>query len=249
MRHLRKVLRPSVLALLGPAVFACAGRTSAPDRSGVLLSDALSPEGRSGCDVAELPKQLPAAPAIVDAAGLERALAAAFPQGLPPHGVLFSIRFTQEGQVQWVEAIDGELPQAQPDQLQQLVIRTIRNQPAAGQPWSLRLQIVSGGIDALRVGRSETCPVERIMTSASRIAKGVATMSMDDLADLQRAGPFRVGVWVGASGQVLNIEMLQSSGSRIQDEMALKAARDGKYLPALVDGIPVAAQYEIRSRR
>ncbi|MBD0319640.1 MAG: TonB family protein, partial [Gemmatimonadetes bacterium] len=59
----------------------------------------------------------------------------------------------------------------------------------------------------------------------------------------------RIEVRVGPGGQVLDARLAQSSGSRVLDDMAMRSAREARFLPELVDGIPVEAVYISRSRQ
>lgn len=131
--------------------------------------------------------------------------------------------------------------------VQRLIAEHTKGQSAAKEPWSLRLQVLPGDSVQLRLSRSEICPVERI---ADPMPAGGGSFRLDraEMAELQRAGPVTISVVVSATGSVLGIEMLESSRSRIVDDQALKRAREGRYRPALVDGIPVAGRYEFGSR-
>ena len=60
---------------------------------------------------------------------------------------------------------------------------------------------------------------------------------------LGEQGAVRIDVFVGAEGRVLDVRLMQSSGSAVLDETALRTVRRWRFRPATVDGKPVAQWY------
>lgn len=207
-----------------------------------LLGDARSPDGRR-CEVAAAPRALPAAAALLDSAALHQALAAS----AEPATAVFSIRFDDRGTVEWVRTLgDGGAADAGAD-LRQLVQQHVRPGTRAREPWSVRVQVRAGPEPEVRVGRSEVCPAARTSTGGG-VGQAIGQVTPQEAAELRTAGPVRIGVLVGPSGEIVRVRVIQSSRSRIQDDMAVRAAHQGRYQPELVDGFPVEAWFEVRGR-
>lgn len=198
------------------------------------------------CGPAELPKALPPVETIVNVASLTSAIAADS-LSRPSSDVTFSMRFLSNGQVAWVRPIGVRSP-GEHARLQALVTAHTRLQSAAKEPWAVRVQITAGDSTRYIVSRSQECPVERVAANPGAVGTSVGMASMDDLRALRSSGEARAVVEVGSTGQILDVELVRSSGSRVQDEVILQIARESRYLPALVDGIPIVGRFEQRTR-
>ena len=236
------MLRPFLSAVL---LAAAARAAEAQDRAALLLSDAPPPEGRR-CEV--LGRTPRAYAAVLDSAALRQALAAE-PAGGAAGTVLYSIRWDEEGRLDWVRALENTLPEAAEARVQVLV-RAHARAARASDPWSARVRVPLGGAaPEVRFGRSEVCRAVSDPGRGAMTMGGSERMRPEDLRDLERAGEARVEVRVGTSGEVLDVRMRQSSRSRFIDDVALRSAQGGRYLPELVDGAPVAVWSEMRIRR
>lgn len=240
MSILREAGRLAIMAAIPLARISDGTEASRPDSTTPVPAEAKAVQERT-CPIATLPEALPAIGTVVDTDALHRALAAELAQAPASGRMLFSIRFKADGQREWVESIGGD---AAAEQLRSRVARLIaehtKSQPA-GDPWSLRLQVVPGEPAQLHLSHSRVCPVE-----LERPVVGVgspANLSPADTEALQRTGPVRVAVEVSATGTVLSADFLQRSGSRVLDDNVLSAARANRYRPAVVDGVPVAGRY------
>jgi len=60
---------------------------------------------------------------------------------------------------------------------------------------------------------------------------------------LGEQGEVRLDVHVSAEGKVLEIRLSQSSGSRLLDQTAIETVKKWRFVPATVDGKPVAEWY------
>lgn len=232
--------------LLAAALLLAALPASAEaQRRSVLLSDAPPPAGRR-CEVAKRPRALPALAAVVDSAGLQQALAADSTLRGAAGSVLLSLRFSPAGTMEWVRPIEGDLPVGAQTAAQEVVQRFLRAGARQAEPWSVRLRVQAGAAPELRLGRSEICPLAIVPGGINRATQ---QLTPQDVAEMNRATESRVQVRVGAGGQVLDARLAQSSGSRVLDDMAMSSMRDARFLPELVDGIPVEAIYVSRSRQ
>jgi TonB family protein len=207
-----------------------------------LLGDTPSPEGRR-CEVAVAPRALRSAAALLDSTALHQALAAS----AEPATAVYSIRFDDRGAVEWVRTLGGGGEAVAGADLRPLVQQHVRPGTRAREPWSVRVQVRAGPEPEVRVGRSEVCPAARTSSSGGA-GQTIGQVTPQEMAELRTAGPFRIGVLVGPSGEIVRVRVIQSSRSRIQDDMAVRAAHQGRYQPELVDGFPVEAWFEIRAR-
>lgn len=245
MRVLREAGRLGGVALLASTLIASDSRVSPPHARGIL--DDVEPQDRR-CAPASVPNPLPDVATIVDIESLRSTLAVEL-AAAPSAGVLpFSVRFAPSGQVEWAERIRSATEPPSHPGVQRLIAEHLKPQPRGRVPWSVRLIVVAGDSIEVRIGRSELCPVERIESGATRTESRTVRLSMEEVTELRRVGEFRVEVDVSATGSVLRAAIAQSSGSRFADDNALRAAREAKYRPALLDGIPVAGLYELMSR-
>jgi TonB family protein len=221
---------------LAAAVLLLVGVPADAQRRGTVLGDAVSPAGRS-CAADAHPRVLPSVASLLDSASL--AVAADFVDG----SALLSLRFSEEGAPVWVRPLASDLPADGQARLRAAVEAAVRPQPGGRQPWNVRVRMASGG--SVEVGRSERCAVEVV---SSGTGSAVAVLTPQELNEFARAGPFRVDVRVGTAGEVRDVRLSRSSGSRLQDDMALRQARENRYLPELVDGFPVEAVYVVDAR-
>lgn len=247
MQMLRETGRFAIAVTLATTVVAADG-DSVPEFSARLSADRESLQGRS-CEISTFPEPLPDIATIVDEDTLRRAIAAEL-SGFPASGpMLFSIRFARDGRTEWLEPIRTEAVDVRlRSRVQRLVGERLKPQPPASEPWSLRLQVAAGDSIQLRLSRSEVCPVELIAERLSSAGGSLGLMDREELTELQRAGPVTVEVDVSPTGRALGVALLRSSGSRVVDDQALKTAREARYRPAMIDGIPVAGKYEFATR-
>lgn len=199
------------------------------------------------CAPAEFPKALPPVEAILNVATLSQALAAD-PIARPTGDVTFSMRFLGNGQPEWVRPIGVSSP-SEYVRLQAHVAAHTRPQPAAKEPWNVRLQVTGGDSVRYAVGRSHFCPVEQIrVANRGAMNTGLSMASADDMRSLRSGGQNHVTVEVSSTGEILDVRLARSSGNRLQDDIVLQGAREARYKPAIVDGIFVPGRFDERSR-
>lgn len=155
--------------------------------------------------------------------------------------VILSIRYGEEGALEWVRTMVGSHDLSGMAELERLVGSAV---PESGQPdWGVRL-VLTGDGTPVRVLPAVTCrPVAR-----SRIPTPAPLATRAERLEMQRAASRRIEVRVRLDdrGRVIGAQISQSSGSRVLDDYALAAARDTSFEPALHDGFPVPSVTRLR---
>ena len=208
------------------------------------------PAQRRTCPVATVPAQLPAVPAVVDVVALRVALDSLLAEAPAVGDMVFSVRFKKDGEDEWVKGISAAADVSIHEAAARIISGHLKNPGPAPEPWSFRLHVIPADTVQFRVSRSEVCPVERVGEADAPIARTLTfrVAGSSAIDEIRRARDFAVIVEVSSTGKVATARIREGSGSRIMDEQALRAARLGRYRPALVDGIPVAGRYEMWTR-
>jgi len=222
-------------------LLACAGRPHPAVGVEPLLGYEQQPDS---CAASPVPSQLPAVGDVVDTGALRQRLAPALTQGAP---LTATMEFASDGSVHRL-AVLGAVTDSQTIALLSVAVASsLRPQPPA-PAWSIRLRFPPDGA-ATSVERSEFCPPVPLESPGPQLGRAIARMTLDQIEELRRAGPFRIRLLVDRTGVVTQANLVQSSGSSFQDRLALDRARQRRFRPALLDGVPVPAWYEVRSRR
>jgi len=220
----------------------CAGRAGPGTGVEPLLPYERQPDS---CAPSPVPPQLPTVGEVLDTSGVRQRLAPATSQ---PSPIVFTIEFSSVGAVSGVRVAEAVGDSQSVDFLRTALASSIRPQRPA-PPWSIRLRVAPDRGTPISVERSEFCPPTPLDSQGPQLAHAVTPMTLQELEELRRAGPFRIRVRVDAAGLVSRAELVQSSGSSFQDRFALDRARERRFRPARLDGVPVPGWYEIRSRR
>lgn len=155
--------------------------------------------------------------------------------------LILSIRYGEEGGLDWVRAMVGARDLVGTAELERLVGSAV---PDTGKPdWGVRL-VLSGDGTPVRVLPAVTCAA----VARSKIPTPAPMANRAERLEMQRAGNRRIEVRVrlDAMGRVLEAQITQSSGSRVLDDYALAAVRDTSFEPALHDGFPVPSVTRFR---
>lgn len=233
----------SLAALAFPVILTqCAGRAGPATGVEPLLAYELQPDS---CAPSPVPSQLPSVGDLVDTAALTQHLGQATTQRPP---VTFTMEFGSDGSLRRLGLLNEVGDARAIELLRSALASSVRPQPAAA-PWTIRLRIPVDSDTTTRVERSEFCPPMPMDSPGPQLGYAVAPMTLPELEELRRAGPFRIRLRIDAAGVVRQADLVQSSGSSFQDRFALDRARERRFRPALLDGVPVPGWYEIRSRR
>ena len=237
----------AVAVLFASALLASSAGAAVSSGGAPSPSDTGRSQGRA-CPIATTPARLPDIATLLDVDAFLLALAAEPIDTAAADRMVFSIRFSPNGEREWVQALGDPGDAAQRARLQRLIAAHLKQQTAATEPWALRLQIRPGDSAQLSLAHSEVCPVEIIPGRATNAGGSLGLLDREEMEELRRARPVEVTVEVSPTGQVLAAELRRRSGSRILDDEALNRARDSKYRPALVDGFPVTGRFVLGSR-
>ena len=198
------------------------------------------------CQAATAPARLPDVAAVVDVEALRVALAPVFAEAPAAGDMIFSVRFKKDGQSEWIRAVGDDADEGIRPAVGRLIASHLRSPGASPEPWSLRLKVIPADTVQFQVSRSEVCPVE-VIELRSAMPEG-RLMEAADLEELRRSRPYTVRVNVTETGAIAGVEMVRRSGSRILDDAVLQAARNSRFRPELVDGMPAAGRFELSSR-
>jgi hypothetical protein len=224
--------------LLAAAALAAASVTAAAaqnDRAALLLSDRPAP--RRSCEVEMRPRALPTISQLADSAALMEAVTRFAEQFRLREGTLFalySLVFDRDGNVERLAPLEYRMPQGHAESFAALVRQHIRRQERGG--FSVRLRVEPTGNPAFLVGRSERCPPEPT-TSFELTAPAMA-------GPVSRPSPIRLRVWVTPEGTPGTINVMGSSGSSELDRWVRDSLARRRFRPGLLDGVPVAMEYE-----
>jgi TonB-like protein len=215
----------AALALLSIGVVTCAG--------------AQEPVRR--CRDSNTPRKLPAAGALLDSA---RAVAELDTLPLPSDGLVLSLLYDEE----------DSLPQARPLTTDSATARAARIVARAALPqrpngiWAVRVQMSGGSGPALKIQRSTYCPP--VLAGVPARNRRVVV----DLRDSDRRVPSGTLIKVIAEAEILEdgsvgeVRIVRSSEMVSLDEEIVRDIRLRRFLPALLDGIPVPGWYRTDGR-
>ena len=196
----------------------------------VLLSTAVQAQHVQKCRPAERPNKLPSVESLLDSAEAASAFAS---RPLPATGVLFSIVSVMDS-VQVVRLIEPATVDSFPQALG--VFRRTLDPQRADEPWAVRVRVRPGG--AMAVERAQYCAPEMI-SSAQEINR--FDLYAEDRLATTGGHPVRVTVQLSLSelGDVTRMDIVRSSGIQDLDTQIAQSFARQKFLPALLDSVPV----------
>lgn len=224
---LPRLLALTVLGVTVPALLS--GQT-------VRTRDASGREITRKCQPAISRKELPAVGAVIDSAVVVRQLAK-----LPPGDAarwLLSLSVAKNDTtptVRWVE------PETGPDTVLQILSGAVRSRKSgAARAVRLRLELRSSGSIALEP--AIYCP-PRPNSLALEAVQRVEIWPRDRLLALGKRIRIVAEVLVLETGAVADIRLLRASGIPEVDDGVRQHLRRTHFLPALLEGMPVAGRY------
>jgi TonB family protein len=208
--------------------------------SGTRPTPSADPSGQN-CQSMPLPRDSTAIVPLLNANALQGAM-----RGLPAARVIVSLHREESNGALNFAVLDSSGLDAEANAKVRDAIQSSSLLEQLKPPWAFRLTVGDQG-QAMAFAPSESCAPVPVASPAAATATRRAILSAEDLRDMQARGPFRVRVLVGPRGEVVRSELSLSSGSRVQDAMALEAAGRRRFLPARIDGIATPAWFEIAS--
>lgn len=197
------------------------------------------PAQQRQCGDAQNPKQLPAASALIDSA---RAMAELEPLGVPREGIVFSLLFNEADSLPVVRLLEV----ADADALV-LFASTVRPQKPAGV-WAVRVRVRGGPTPGLTLERSVYCAPVPTPELAARFPIRLEARVADVMPSFNRATKITVEVLVAATGEVLTVRLIESTGLGDVDAEITRRWEARTFLPALIDGRPISALYRTDGR-
>jgi TonB family protein len=155
-----------------------------------------------------------------------------------------SVRYDDEGRLQWIRALDFRPDQARVPTLVAVLERALRDDFRAN--WGVRLRIAGDG-EVVDVLPSVLCE-PKLETYASMPFRPLGTQWEIQDYENARGRWHEVLVSLDELGRAGSVRMARSSMSRIMDEEILALARTAHYSPKLHDGIPVATIFGLKVR-
>lgn len=244
----RRPLLPLFAAAL-MAVSACAGA-----QGGTAVPGDGPGRPQRTCQAAREPRELPAAAALVDSAGLVNAAAVAWRHaGRPTGPVVFSLRYDPHGLNVRRQVIEHRVGPVLADSLQALAYAHRRTTPPADREWGVRLRMELGEQPALKVERSVVCP-PALRDPGMGPFSAAANRGWGDVRDSSPAPSVGSGgtVWLrvslDAAGNVVGVRVERAGVLRGSDAHLLAAVRILDFAPATEDGQPVPGEITIPYR-
>lgn len=244
----RRPLLPLLAAALA-AVSACAGVPGGTKVPG----DGPGPPQRA-CQAAAEPRELPAAAALLDSAGLVNAAAHAWRHaGRPTGHVVFSLRYDPHGLNVRRQVVEHRVARVLADSLQALAFAHRRTTPPANREWGVRLRLELSEQPALKVERSVVCP-PALRDPAEGPFSAASNRGWGDVRDsspapsVGSAGTVWLRVTLDAAGNVIGVRTDRGGVLRGSDAHLLAAVRTLDFAPATEDGQPIHGEITIPYR-
>ena len=211
--------------------------------TGAILTATPAPAQERECNAAQRPTTLPAVSALIDSTGLAREL---YELGPGPDDLVFSLIFTDSDSMALVRLLEpGASAEAEA-----AVGNALRPQRTTDL-WAVRLRFRRGGIT---VERSVYCPPQNLSRRVASPMPMVQTMPIQ-VGSADRLPPAGSSIDVvaeaalAASGHVQDVKLVHSSGIGDLDDQVMLRLQSERFLPALLDGLPIPSWYRSNGRR
>lgn len=202
----------------------------------VTLPSPLLPQTpRRSCRETTLPKRLPAAGALLDSARVLRELAAT---EQPSREMLFSLVYNETDSLPRTRVLEA------PSEAAGVILaHALLPQKPTGI-WAVRIRVTAGAAPSLAIERSTYCPPVPAQSGRPQGMPRAVRLSPDD----RRPTPgsrirITTEVTISETGAVTEVKLIQQSGIREIDDGIIREMRLRRFLPALVDGVPIPSWY------
>lgn len=154
--------------------------------------------------------------------------------------VVVSVRYDDEGRLEWVQVIEASLSPDRVAGLERLLMESLNeNGP---RDWGVRLRLVGGDLADLEP--SVICPAEVVAGLRGPVVPMVT--SSQDVRALNRARGVRypVQIFVDSQGRISGVRLPRPSGDSVVDQFLTDWALSTSFRPKLHDGIPMPTVVE-----
>jgi hypothetical protein len=201
------------------------------------------------CGEEGFPAEMPALEALVDTARLSAGvLELARAAEVPSARVVLSLWFDETGLNIRRDLIAHDVAPALADSIQELVFQSLRRGPAMERPWGARLTLAAGRQVGYALHRRQYCPPRprsRVLQAEMEGFMGTGTRYRGG----RRESTVLMQVKVHPAGWVEDARVLRGAATggtleqRLRDEV-----RQYSFVPASLDGIPVAGEVAVPVR-
>jgi TonB family protein len=196
------------------------------------------------CGVLPALERLPPLDAVVDSAAFGAKLVAAS-RLVRPGEILMALHFDADGQLVNTILLETDFAADTAD-MYAAVAASLARRRALGEFHGLRLRVHTRDPVSVTLEHSEYCAPQEHPVMSSRQLREV--INDQELPAITTSGRWTIRVRVGANGKVLETRLVESSGSRVIDDLMLRDAESLRFRPATLDGLPVAVWHELSTR-
>jgi len=202
----------------------------------VAVSPASTPAQQRGCADTHFPKHLPSVNTILDSAAVAAELAKL--QG-PRIEMRFGL-FFNDG-----DSLPVILPLSGGHEAIPILNRSLRPQKPS-DVWAVRAHLAVGGgnVPVLTIERATYCPpAPDTRVGGIQQTRIMVQVEPDDRMPPSGRARILIEVSVTKNGVPLRVRLLQSSGIRDLDDQVVREFDAKRYLPALLEGVPIDGIY------
>lgn len=231
---------PAAAMVLATCLSACGGKAGpAPVRAEAVGRDANTPMSGRRCQLASSADELPDFNSLVRVG--TRGDVSLWGVDLPATDtVVVSVRYNDDGRLDWVEVIETSLTSDRVTGLERLLLASLNER--GPQDWGVRIRLVGGDVADLEP--SVICQPE-VRAGLRRPVVPMVTSGRDVRA-LERARGIRypVQIFIDSQGRITNVRLPRPSGDTVVDQFLTDWALSTSFRPKLHDGIAMPAVVE-----
>ncbi len=160
--------------------------------------------------------------------------------------VELSVRYGDDGRLEWVRVVTATVPGERAASLVRLIRTSLAD--SARADWGVRIHVVGG--DVTGTEPSVVCPPERDAVGSMPAPPAVTRRDLSELYR-SRGRRFMVRVTLDEQGRIMDVAIAHRTGLQSVDQLLLDYIRGSRFEPKLHDGFGVATVYEfpVRIRR
>lgn len=231
----------AVAMVLATGLSACSGKAAGPTpvRTEAVGREAITAMSGRRCQMASSPESVPTFSSLARIG--TRGNVSLWGYDLAPTDtVLVSVRYDDDGRLDWVQVIEASLTADRVTGLERLLMTSLNER---GPPdWGVRLRLIGGDVADLQP--SVICPPE-VRAGLRRPVVPMVTSARDARA-LERARGIRypIQIFIDSDGRITNVRLPRPSGDMVVDQFLTDWALSTSFRPKLHDGIAMPAVVE-----